>query len=201
MLVADVLHFTFVVSLNEEAVSVVREADRSEQVRGIYSDLRRLARILLRRESRSITLAPTALAHEVVIYLMEHAWHEASAPTEFMAIAARKMRFMLVDHARAKMSAKRGGRQVRNESDPEQLTTDRDLEGSLVVGLLLEELEIENPRAARVVDMRFFAGFTEPETAAAIGVSLTTVQADWAAARAWLRNRLSKPGSGGSRVP
>jgi len=155
----------------------------------IYRELRCVAAAHLRRERPNHTLQPTALVHEMYLRFLDKAPSETHNRAHFFAIAANQMRQILVDHARARKAAKRGGgRQV----------TLKDYAGAgglLEIDVLalddsLEMLTKLDARAARVVELRFFAGLTEQEIAAVLGISEITVKRDWRAARAFLYDYL-----------
>ena len=171
----------------------------------VYAELRRLAGAWWRSRSGGDTLQPTALVHEAYMKLAGGASAKWNDEEHFRAIAARAMRQALVSHARAKSREKRGG-------DWDRVTlsgigTDPGVREFDVLAMddALSTLETLNERHARVVELRFFAGLTEPEVARVLGVSERTVQSDWRAARAWLRHRLSgeraDPGSTDERDP
>ncbi len=156
----------------------------------VYDELRRVADIQLRRERPGHTLQPTALVHETYLKLAD-AEVPASSRAHFLAVAARAMRQVLVDHARRRGAAKRGGGwssttltdgAARVELDPEEL---------LALDRALEELE---PRQRQVVECRFFGGMEEAEIAEALGVSDRTIRRDWVKARAWLYRALYPDG-------
>jgi RNA polymerase sigma factor (TIGR02999 family) len=158
----------------------------------LYEDLRAVAEREMRREASGHTLQPTALVHEAYLRLTGAA-ESAADRAHFLAIAARAMRQVLVDHARRRSAAKRGGGMA-----PTTLTDGigggpLDAEEILALDRALETLE---PRQRRVVECRFFAGMEETEIAAALDLSERTVRRDWAKARAWLYRELY-PGSAG----
>jgi RNA polymerase sigma factor (TIGR02999 family) len=149
----------------------------------VYEDLRRLAGRQLHREYGDCTLNATALVHECYLKLGEGAM-VAQDRAHFLAIASRTMRQVLVDHARNRKAAKRGG----GAWDRTTLTDgawvgDFDLDGMIALDEALAELE---PRQRQVVECRFFGGMEEQEIAVALGISQRTVHRDWAKARAWL---------------
>ena len=156
----------------------------------VYSDLRRLAQSRLKRDRAGHTLSATALVHEAYVRLVDQhsvGWQNRA---QFFAIAAEMMRRILVDHARRRTAAKRGGPQIRITLDAAVAASpERDLE---LLGLdgALDELAALDPRSARVVEMRFFGGLSIEEAAFALGVSHATVERDWTTARAWLFRRL-----------
>jgi RNA polymerase sigma factor (TIGR02999 family) len=157
----------------------------------VYDQLRRLAARQLRRERRGHTLQPTALVHEAYVRLAGQRAAEWPDRAHFFAMAARVMRHVLVDHARRNRAAKRGGSACRVSLD-EASPAGRPLELEVVaLDEALEELAALDPDQARIVELRFFAGMTVEEVAAALGVSAATVQRDWRTARAWLYRRIA----------
>jgi RNA polymerase sigma factor (TIGR02999 family) len=149
----------------------------------VYEDLRRLAGRQLGREYGECTLNPTALVHESYLKLGEGAM-VARDRAHFLAIAARTMRQVLVDHARERKAAKRGGGSwERTTLTDGAWVGEFDADGMLALDEALAELE---PRQRQVVECRFFGGMEEQEIASAMGVSERTVHRDWVKARAWL---------------
>lgn len=148
----------------------------------VYTDLHAIAQAKLRRERIGHTLDPTELVHEAYVKLAGGGLDPRDR-NHFVAIAARAMRQVLVDHARRVKAEKRGGGWVRTTlfGKPESLDVDR--ETLLALDEALDQLE-ERQRA--VVEYRFFGGLTEEETAEVLGVSDRTVRRDWIKARAWL---------------
>ena len=155
----------------------------------VYRELRRLAASYMRSESPGHTLQPTALVHEAFLRLAGDAPH-CENRSEFYGIAARLMRQILIDHARTRQAAKRGGRFERLDLDGE-LVASRDREPDLVaLDEALERLAALNPRKARVVELRFFGGLSAQESAEVLNVSEVTVKRDWQFARTWLLREL-----------
>jgi len=158
----------------------------------VYSELAQIAEGYMRRERADHTLQATALLNEAYLRLAEkggeHGW---SSKTHFLAVGARAMRQVLVDHARARKRQKRG-----LGDRPVTLDTSRLLpavqgdEQLLALDEALTRLEELHPRQAKVVHLRFFAGLEEREVAEHLGVSLRTVSSDWSMARAWLHREL-----------
>jgi RNA polymerase sigma factor (TIGR02999 family) len=176
------------------------DAQASESlVRLVYAELRRQAQLALRREDDGHTLQPTALVHEAWLRLGDQNARWESR-TQFFAIAAQMMRRVLLDHARTHRALKRGGGAVQvSLGDADRLIAEpgvRPAECTLdavdVIALneALERLAILDPQKARLVDLRYFAGLSIPEAAAALGVSTATVGREWAIARMWLRREL-----------
>jgi RNA polymerase sigma factor (TIGR02999 family) len=157
----------------------------------LYDELRRVARGHLRRESAGHTLTPTALSHEAWFRLTEQTRTQWQNRSHFLAVASTMMRRILVNHEQARRTAKRDAESVAlTMSGLDQLGAppDRDL---LAVHDALLALEASDPRAAKVVELRFFGGLELAEIAQAMGLSLATVNRDWALARAWLHRELS----------
>lgn len=153
-----------------------------------YGDLRRLARRERgRAPARSETLGTTALVHEAYIRLARQAVFESHA--HFLNTAALAMRQVLVSHARARLSEKRGGGQPALDIDLVDVLAESD-ERIAALDDALVALERSAPRLARVVECRYFAGYSEQETALALGIGERTVQRDWNLARALLYEAL-----------
>ena len=160
----------------------------------IYGELRRVAGRYLQRERRDHTLQPTALVHEAWMKMQKQHGAHWEGRTHGLALGAMAMRRLLVDHGRANKRGKRGG-----GVHPVVLDTliDAAKSGAVPVEdlLSLEEaltrLEAVDPRAAEIVSLRFFAGMTSPEVAEHLGLSVRTVEGDWAHARAWLKRELA----------
>lgn len=159
----------------------------------VYDDLRRLARRQLGYEYAERTLNPTALVHESYLKLGRSAM-AARDRTHFLAIAARAMRQVLVDQARDRKAAKRGGGAwERTTLTDGAWAGEFDPDGVLALEEALDKLE---PRQRQVVECRFFGGMEEREIAAALGISERTVHRDWIKARAWLYRYFYPDGQG-----
>jgi RNA polymerase sigma factor (TIGR02999 family) len=160
----------------------------------VYDELRRVARRQLRGESPAVTIQPTALVHEVYLRLVDVRRATLASRTHFFSVAAALMRRILVDQARRRHADKRGGGVTMMHLDdvspvsPVAPMADVDV---LALDEALEALARIDPRQCRVVELRFFAGLTTPETADALEVSTATVEREWAFAKAWLLRRLS----------
>ena len=156
----------------------------------VYADLRRIAARQLRSERRDHTLSATAVVHEAYVRLVGQRRVRLEDRAQFFAAAATQMRRILVDHARRRAAAKRGGPEVRVTLDEEIAAgMERDLD-LLALDRALEELEVVDPRVARIVELRFFGGLSLDDTAVAVEVSRRTVAREWALARGWLHKRL-----------
>ena len=158
----------------------------------VYNELRRVARSRLRREGEGHGLQTTALVHEVYLRLVNVDQLPLQSRVHFFAVAARLMRQILVDQARRRRAGKRGGGPTLLALNPETPDPSRDPVDVLALDAALDELGRLDERLARVVELKFFAGLTIAETAAALKVSVVTVERDWAFAKGWLYQRLSE---------
>lgn len=157
----------------------------------VYDELRRLARRYMSRERSGHTLEATALVHEAYLRLVDRKRDDWQGRTQFLAVSARAMRHLLVDHARRKGRAKRGGDRQRVTLAEGAAVQDLAPEDFLALDAALEKLARIDEREARVVEMRFFAGPKMAEIASLLGVSKRTIEDDWAHARVWLRRELA----------
>jgi RNA polymerase sigma factor (TIGR02999 family) len=155
----------------------------------VYDELRAIAGSYMRRERAGHTLQPTAVVHEAWTRLAEGRPLVLHDRRHFLALAARCMRQVLVDHARTRDAAKRGGHLQRVTLAEDSASEEQRVE-VLDLNEALERLEQVSPRQARIVELRYFGGLTVSEIAAQLGLGLTTVQGDWAMARAWLLREL-----------
>jgi len=162
----------------------------------VYEELRRMAESHLRREQAGHTLSTTALVHEAYLKLIDVSQLQWQDRAHFFAMAARQMRRILIDHARTRRRAKRGGGVVNAPLDEAMHLSGGDPEGLLMLEAALVKLEELNERQCRVVECRCFVGLSVEETAEALGTSPTTVKRDWTLARAWLNRELSAEGEG-----
>jgi len=177
------------------------DADASEAVAPlVYAELLRQARRALRREVDGHTLEPTALVHEAWMRL--DGQHDArwESRAQFFAVAAQMMRRVLVDHARTRHALKRGGAAARltlgaleraGQEPDAAAGSSLDRVDLLALDDALARLAALDPQKARLVELRYFAGLSIPEAAAALGVSQATVGREWAVARMWLRRELA----------
>jgi RNA polymerase sigma factor (TIGR02999 family) len=164
-------------------------AARSQLVEAVYDELRRVAQRRLQTERADHSLTPTALVHEAYLRLIDQQRVQWRNRAQFFAIAARLMRRILVDHARARATAKRDGGPSIALEEVEVGTAPLDVD-VLALDSALDRLAALDTRQGQLVELRFFAGFTVEETAAALDVSPITVKRDWALARAWLFREL-----------
>lgn len=158
-----------------------------------YEELRQLAAAVLRREVFA-SLSPTTLVHEAWLKLSASSRITAESPLHFKRIAARAMRQVLVDAARRRSAAKRGSNLALvtyDEEIGEPASTDEHL---IALDGALTDLARLYPRQAEMIETRYFAGLSVPETAKVMGISEATVHRDWRAARAWLAVELDRAG-------
>jgi len=161
----------------------------------VYDELRRLARSYMRQERSGHTLQSTALVHEAFLRLIDQRvqWNSRA---HFFGIAAQMMRRILVDHAKAQSTAKRGAGALRIELDEGLATApSRDVD-LLALDEALERLTKLDPQRSRIVELRFFGGLSNEESAEVLGVSPATIQRQWAGARAWLFHELKTAEAG-----
>jgi RNA polymerase sigma-70 factor (ECF subfamily) len=158
----------------------------------VYEELRRLARGQMRRERSDHTLQATALVHEAYFRLVNQPERTWQNRTHFIRIAAQVMRRMLIDHARARRTAKREGGLHRVPLDEPLLLTEQQSDELLALNEALERLAHFDARQSRVVELRFFGGLTVEEAAEALGISPKTVKRDWTVARAWLHRAVKR---------
>jgi RNA polymerase sigma factor (TIGR02999 family) len=168
-----------------DAEATARLVDR------IYPELKRIARAQLRRERSGHAPQPTVLVHEAYLRLVGHTAHTWQNRGHFFAAAANTMRRILIEEARARGAVKRRGAGTSIPLEDNVPMPSSQPEELLDLDQALGELEQLSPRQARVVELRYFAGLSVPEIAAALGLNPRSVDRDWAAARAWLRLRLS----------
>jgi RNA polymerase sigma factor (TIGR02999 family) len=168
----------------------------------VYDELRKLAAQRLADEKPGQTLQATALVHEAYLRLVASASGEASARRDqgwdsrghFFAAAAEAMRRILINRARDKKRAKRGGERRRVDLDQIEIALDTSDEQLIALDEALTELAVEDPEAARLVSLRFFAGLTLKDAAVSLGLAPRTAERQWAYARAWLYARLRQEG-------
>jgi RNA polymerase sigma factor (TIGR02999 family) len=157
----------------------------------VQPKLHRLAHHYMSRERTGHTLQTTALLNEAYLQLVDDSTHNWQNRTHFMAVAAQLMRRIMVDHARKRCSLKRGGGALRVTLDDAALVTGKRSEELLALDEALERLAAQDPRKSRIVELRYFGGLTEEETAAFLKLSDRTVRREWRMARTWLYRALS----------
>ena len=160
----------------------------------VYAELRRIAGREMRREKPGRTLQTTALVHEAYLRLLKDASLSFENRAHFLGVAARAMREILIEHARARAARKRGGGGVRVTLDDAMASLASPSIDVLALEEALQRLARLDQRHARVVELRYFGGMSVEETAAALDLSPATVKRDWTLARAWLYRELGGSG-------
>ena len=156
----------------------------------VYEELHRMAGKYMHRE-KDDSLQPTILVHDAFLRLVDQDDRSWQNRSHFFATAAVLMRRLIVDHARRRNAAKRGGPGDKLPLEEANAISDARCEQVLAIDEALNRLEQRDPRLCRIVEMRFFAGMTEDEIGEALGISPRTVKRDWQVARAWLHGELS----------
>lgn len=160
-----------------------------------YDELRRLAHGHVVRQGAGDTLNTTALVHEAYVRLVDQSGVAYNDRAHFLAIASRAMRFVLIDHLRARTADKRGGGHAPVTIDRLELSSEERVEDLLALNEALDRLSSFDARLSRVVECRFFGGLSFEEVAAAIGASVPTAKRDWRRARAWLYAQMRVAGT------
>ena len=160
----------------------------------VYAEMRALAARHLRRERKSHTLQPTALVHEAYLKLAGQTRVDWQGRAHFLAVAAKAMREILVDHARRHKAAKRCGNRHRIALDVNLVVeSSRDID-LLALEDALTRLAKLDPRQAKMIELRFFGGLSVAEVAKVMGISKRSVEREWTMVRAWLRRELGRSG-------
>lgn len=176
-----------------DLLSAVHNGDRhadEELMPLVYSHLRQIAGRQCAGEWRHRTLRPTDLLHETYLRLIKPGTGPWQSRWHFFAVAARAMRQVLVDHARAQNAQSRGGGLKRIDLDHAIVCAPNDLCRILAVDQALKRLAKLSRRQTRIVELRYFGGLSLQETASALGISVAVVKSDWTLAKAWLRREL-----------
>lgn len=158
----------------------------------VYDELRRLASSLFRRERVNHTLQPTALVNEAYLHLVgqsEVSWQNRA---HFFSAAARLMRHILIDHARAHNATKRGGGEVKVSLKEDMAATEQREVDLIALDAALDELATFDKQQSQIVEMRFFGGLSVEETAEVLALSPATVKREWSTAKAWLYREMKK---------
>ncbi len=174
------------------AVAASVPASEPDLMEATYRDLRAIAASMLRGVDARQTLQATALVHEAFLKIAGSREEPWAGTSHFIAVAARAMRQIVIDRARARKAAKRGGGCAHRETLSGVLQDDAETAGVLEVHEHLTRLAALDERRARVVELRFFGGLGMAQVAQVLGVSERTAELDWRAARAWLRERLEE---------
>ena len=168
------------------------DRDALDELMGVvYAELWESARRAMAGERATHTLEPTALVNEVYLRLLRLKRISWESRSPFFAFAARLMRRILVEHARAVGAKKRGGEAARIALCHAELPGDAPVLDPLILDEALEELEAVDPRLVRIIELRFFTGLTEEETATVLGIGRATVQREWAVAKRLLTKLLA----------
>ena len=157
----------------------------------VEHELRRIARLYMKREGSGHTLQPTALVNEAYLRLINWQDVDWQGRSHFFAVAARVMRNILVTHAVSRKREKRGGGAIMVTLDPAHPASTEPASDILELDEALKKLSGFDERKSRVVELRFFGGLSEEETAEVLGTSVRTVQREWSLARAWLFRELN----------
>lgn len=168
-----------------------------------YDELKRAARYRLGRNRAGETLTTTALVHEAYVRLVDQSRVQWVDRAHFLAIASRAMRFVLIDHLRARAALKRGALEEAVSIEDIQVAEagPRTASDLLALNEALERLGSLSPRLGQLVEYRFFGGLTHEEIAEVMGLSVRTVKRDWTRARAWLYEMIHPEDRGGESVP
>jgi RNA polymerase sigma-70 factor, ECF subfamily len=157
----------------------------------VYEELRQLAGGYLRRERPDHTLQPTALVHEAYLPLLDQRNPTWQNRAHLLAISARMMRRILMNHAAARGTTKRGGGTARLTLDVALDVFDQSNVSAAALNATLRELEALDPRQGQIVELRFFGGLSVEETAEVLGISPATVKREWAIAKLWLEREMA----------
>jgi RNA polymerase sigma-70 factor, ECF subfamily len=167
------------------------QAALDELIPLVYDELRRLAGRYMRRESRDHTLQTSALVNEAYLRLVDQKSVEWQNRAHFFGVAAQLMRRILVDHARSRLRAKRGGR-AQMVSLAEQAGMSEEVAEVIALDEALKRLAELDPRKSQLVEMKFFGGLTNEEVAEVLKVTTRTVEREWRKAKAWLNRAINK---------
>lgn len=173
----------------------LRGGDRSkfpELITAVQEELRRLAARHLARERADHTLQPTALVNEAYVKLIDQHAQNWESKSHFLAIASTSMRRVLLEHARARLAERRGGGRERVTFFEAPSALEEEPEAVVALEEALERFSQVDPDNAKIVELRWYGGLSTAEAADVLGVSTRTVERGWRAARAWLRDQLSR---------
>jgi RNA polymerase sigma-70 factor, ECF subfamily len=164
----------------------------------VYTELRRMADRFMRAQNPAHTLQTTALIHEAYLRLAGDSVRQWENRAHFFRVAAKAMRQILVDHARARQSLRRGGRNRPLTLNETGAVSDDRFAETVAVDDALTELAKLSPRQSQIIELRYFGGFSVVETAEVLDISPETVMRDWRAAKAWLYSQLAQQSIAGS---
>lgn len=160
----------------------------------VYEELRRIARARMSNLPQGQTLQPTALVHEAYMRLVGDEMPSWESRAHFFGAAARSMRDILVDQSRRRSALKRGGGLERDALRPDEIAVRADPDDILAVNEALSRLEQRDARKAQIVNLRYFAGLSAAETAAAMDLSVPTIEREWRYIKAWFRTEFASEG-------
>jgi RNA polymerase sigma-70 factor (ECF subfamily) len=180
--------------LNRVSAGDQQEYNRLAEL--VYQELRRIAGNVMLGERGDPTLQPTMIAADAYLKLVDRHSRNWQNRAHFFAAAAQAMRRILVDHSRGRRSLKRGGASQQVDLEDAAAITVDNHEEVLALDEALTRLEAIDKRQSQIVELRYFSGLTEEETAAAMGISLRTVKREWSVARLWLHAELKRPSGG-----
>lgn len=163
---------------------------RGELIQATYDQLRAMAATRMRDERPDHTLTATALVHEISLQLLERGELHAQSRGQFLALAAKAMRNLLVDHARARGRQKRGGNHQKLSLNEALIATHGQTQELIDLDEALQRFSLLDERKCQVVELRYFGGLSIEETAEVLGISPATVKRDWEVARTWLLHEL-----------
>lgn len=169
-----------------------KQAASEDLISLLYEELHSLAKNYMRQERPGHTLQTTALVHEAYLRLGGDEGMPWENRVHFLRVAAQAMRRVLIDHARRKLSDKRGGDRNREALDEELAITEERPEDLLSLDIALNKLSGVDQQIAQVVELRFFGGLSVEETARIMGISARTVKREWRLAKAWLKQQIEK---------
>jgi len=179
--------------VDDSAEKITKETQAAaELLPAVYAELRRLASVLTGQLPPGQTLTPTALVHEAYLKLVRDKDPGWEGRRHFFGAAAKAMREILVDQARRKASIKRGGQGQRIDLTEGLALIQPPADDVEALDEAIQQLEVEEPRLAEIVRLRYYTGLSVEETASVIGLSVSTVTREWRFARAWLAGRLSE---------
>lgn len=156
----------------------------------VYDELRQVARRYLQRERSDHTLQATGLVHEAYLRLVDQSSMTWENRAHFFSVAAQVMRRLLVDHARSRQTAKRGGAREKLEFNDALAVAEEPAVDLLALDDALQELVTFDARKSRIVELRFFGGLTTEEIGSVLAISPSTIRREWRIAKAWLRRKI-----------
>lgn len=169
-----------------------KEGAKDQLLPFVYDELKRQARVFMARERSNHTLQPTALVHEAFLRIAKQSGIDWKDRKHFYGIASRLMRQILVDHARARATEKRGNQAIHFSVEDVQIPIEQRASSIIALNEVLERLEEFDEKQAKIVEMRFFGGLTHSEIAESLEISERTVGREWQSAKLWLYRELTQ---------